>query len=53
VLELQKVIGPLTDPTWVTNSAVSSAQLYWENAENNFNAADGSIQGAARSCSRC
>jgi pimeloyl-ACP methyl ester carboxylesterase len=25
---------------WVTNSAVSSARLYWENNNNNFNAAD-------------
>ncbi len=23
---------------WLTNSAVSSAQLYWENNTNNFNA---------------
>jgi pimeloyl-ACP methyl ester carboxylesterase len=25
---------------WVTNSAVSSARLYWENNNNNFNAVD-------------
>jgi pimeloyl-ACP methyl ester carboxylesterase len=25
---------------WVTNSAISSAQLYWENNNNNFNAVD-------------
>ena len=25
---------------WLTNSAVSSAQLYWENNANNFNAVD-------------
>jgi pimeloyl-ACP methyl ester carboxylesterase len=25
---------------WVTNSAISSARLYWENNNNNFNAAD-------------
>jgi len=24
---------------WLTNSAISSAQLYWENNNNNFNAA--------------
>lgn len=31
---------------WVTNSAVSSAQLYWENNANNFNAVDISIPAA-------
>ena len=25
---------------WLTNSAISSAQLYWENNANNFNAVD-------------
>jgi pimeloyl-ACP methyl ester carboxylesterase len=31
---------------WVTNSAISSAQLYWENNANNFNAVDISIPAA-------
>ncbi|HVJ44176.1 MAG TPA: epoxide hydrolase [Dongiaceae bacterium] len=31
---------------WLTNSAVSSAQLYWENNANNFNAVDISIPAA-------
>ncbi|WP_432847624.1 epoxide hydrolase family protein [Amycolatopsis sp. CA-161197] len=31
---------------WVTNTAVSSAQLYWENNANNFNAVDVSIPAA-------
>jgi pimeloyl-ACP methyl ester carboxylesterase len=31
---------------WVTNSAISSAQLYWENNANNFNAVDVSIPAA-------
>ncbi|MEH2027058.1 hypothetical protein [Nostoc sp.] len=31
---------------WLTNSAISSAQLYWENNANNFNAVDISIPAA-------
>ena len=31
---------------WLTNSAISSAQLYWENSANNFNAVDISIPAA-------
>jgi pimeloyl-ACP methyl ester carboxylesterase len=31
---------------WVTNTAVSSARLYWENNANNFNAVDVSIPAA-------
>jgi pimeloyl-ACP methyl ester carboxylesterase len=31
---------------WLTNTAVSSAQLYWENNANNFNAVDISIPAA-------
>jgi len=31
---------------WVTNSAVSSARLYWENNANNFNAVDISLPAA-------
>jgi pimeloyl-ACP methyl ester carboxylesterase len=31
---------------WVTNTAISSAQLYWENNANNFNAVDISIPAA-------
>ena len=31
---------------WLTNSAVSSAQLYWENNANNFNAVDISLPAA-------
>jgi pimeloyl-ACP methyl ester carboxylesterase len=31
---------------WFTNSAISSAQLYWENNANNFNAVDISIPAA-------
>lgn len=31
---------------WLTNSATSSAQLYWENNANNFNAVDISIPAA-------
>ncbi|GAA4203086.1 epoxide hydrolase family protein [Microbispora amethystogenes] len=31
---------------WVTNSAISSAQLYWENNANNFNAVDISLPAA-------
>jgi pimeloyl-ACP methyl ester carboxylesterase len=31
---------------WLTNSAISSAQLYWENNANNFNAVDVSIPAA-------
>jgi hypothetical protein len=43
VLELQKVIGPLTDPTAFGGRG---ARLYWENGENNFNAVDISIPAA-------
>jgi hypothetical protein len=32
-------LGPETSLYWLTNSAISSAQLYWENNANNFNAA--------------
>jgi pimeloyl-ACP methyl ester carboxylesterase len=31
---------------WLTNSAISSAQLYWENNANNFNAVDIAIPAA-------
>jgi pimeloyl-ACP methyl ester carboxylesterase len=31
---------------WLTNSAISSAQLYWENNANNFNAVDVAIPAA-------
>jgi pimeloyl-ACP methyl ester carboxylesterase len=31
---------------WVTNTSTSSAQLYWENSANNFNAVDISIPAA-------
>ncbi|MET1028111.1 MAG: epoxide hydrolase [Dongiaceae bacterium] len=31
---------------WLTNSAISSAQLYWENNANNFNAVDISLPAA-------
>jgi pimeloyl-ACP methyl ester carboxylesterase len=31
---------------WVTNTAISSARLYWENNANNFNAVDVSIPAA-------
>jgi len=43
---------------WLTNSAVSSAQLYWENNNNNFSAAAQETRaatsppGSSRSCSR-
>ncbi|WP_326566131.1 epoxide hydrolase [Amycolatopsis rhabdoformis] len=45
VLTRDEMLGDIT-LYWVTNTAVSSSQLYWENNANNFNAVDVSVPAA-------